>query len=729
MSFSACFKLTSHILVASGFLAAAATGEFHPVLLACFGVIFIASWFVDTARVRQKLPTWVWWGMPAAFLITFGLDLGLMTRSFLLSTFHLLFLTASWKLLTVGRDRDYLFLYLSSFAALLLAALLTINPLFLGCLLLFLASGTGACILYEMKRSSAAAQKEGGIQPVVIPRRLRGTGFELFSGFPWRSMAIMTLSLTLSIVAIAIPLFFLLPRISLGIPHRPFGRPQFISGFSERVTLGEIGTIKESNTLVMKVAVDAPPDKLPPDLKWRGIALDHFDGKAWDRGAVPPRTRIPTQAGYFKLQDFARGTDIRVQTFFAEPISSDLVFGSYKMLAVSSDLGLLERDALDNVYSLSPRTSPIRYTVVSDVTRPDPKLFSSDSGVLPGDVQACCLDLPRLDSRISTLAHQVTAGVAEPYDKARALETYLRGNYGYSLELKGMPDSADPLAMFLFGVRRGHCEYFATAMAVMLRQVGIPSRLVNGFRAGDYNHLSNHWTVRQHDAHSWVEAYFPPYGWVEFDPTPGEPARRRPALIEAATGFLDALDLWWSDHVVNYDLRDQSSLLRASWTAIESIKDRGAGFARSAGGSLRALAGRIQPGRSVFSVTGLVVALMGIALLAAAILARRSPALARSLWLAVGPARHRREPEVVVGFFREALELLEHRGWARRPDQTPLEFSSELAGRPFGDALAALTALYNRVRYGRTADPDDVTQARHHLRQLRQKLSERISNL
>ena len=100
-------------------------------------------------------------------------------------------------------------------------------------------------------------------------------------------------------------------------------------------------------------------------------------------------------------------------------------------------------------------------------------------------------------------------------------------SYRYSLELKGRPGSADPLAVFLFESRAGHCEYFATAMAVMLRQTGIPARLVNGFRTGEYNALGDAWVVRQYDAHSWVEAYFKPYGWIEFDPTPAQAQARK----------------------------------------------------------------------------------------------------------------------------------------------------------------------------------------------------------
>ena len=113
----------------------------------------------------------------------------------------------------------------------------------------------------------------------------------------------------------------------------------------------------------------------------------------------------------------------------------------------------------------------------------------------------------------------MTAGAETPAQRARAIEGHLRQDYGYTLELLSKPVD-DPLAYFLFVRKKGHCEYFASSMAVMLRTLGIPARVVNGFRGGEYNDLTGSYIVREKDAHSWVEAYFPEYGWVTFDPTP-----------------------------------------------------------------------------------------------------------------------------------------------------------------------------------------------------------------
>ncbi len=719
MSFAAYYRLSSYALVASGFLALAATGVLSPIVLTLFGCVFVAGCLVDTARLRRALPEWIWWGLAVVCLFFSYLDATLLSRSLLLSAIHLLLMIASIKLLTRTTDRDYLYLYLLSFGALLAAAALTIHFMFLFFLILFLCTGISSFILFEMNRSSTRALLGGMIRPVFVPRNLTGTGFELFAGFPSKSMAALTLVLMVAILAIAIPLFLLLPRIALSVRHPQARRPEILSGFSEVAELGALGRIKESDELVMKVKVDIPDAGLRQDLKWRGIALDHFDGRSWSRSSSA-RNRIPTQAGFFKLQDGAQGTEVVVETFLLQPIATDIVFGSHKVLAVSGDLGLIERDSNDNIYSLAQRSSAVRYSVVSDITGPDPGLIAAYPVPLPQEIKNCCLQLPAEDPRVARLAQTVTAAARTPYEKALALEAYLRSAYGYSLELKGAPHSADPLAVFLFDVRAGHCEYFASAMAVMLRQLGIPARLINGFRAGTYNALSGHWTVRQYDAHSWVEAWFPPYGWVEFDPTPAESGHAKQPGSRMIAGVLDAFDFWWSDEIVNYDRRNQSRLIQAGRGSMQGLVTAIQEFSSQASQSLSdrihlwRTSARLSPPAAI--IFGLIAALA----LAAAFLSRHRPAPLRRLLRALNRLRHKRDDgAAVVSFYEEALELMQRRGWQRPKNQTPREFAAALAAEPFGNALASLTAIYNRVRFGQASQESDLANARELLRSLR----------
>jgi transglutaminase-like putative cysteine protease len=726
MSISTHFRISSYVLIASGFLAAASAGA-DLVLFAIFGCILVASWFLPRSRFRRAIPKWMLSVAAIATLSAGYLDWKCLSHSLSLSVLHVLLLFAAVMLLIQSSDRDFGCLYLLSFGALLDGAALTASPIFFVCLCLFLASGISSLLLFEMRQSNHVAVAGTTLRPLVVAKSLRGTKFELFSGFPLRALSAQALVLFVIVLLLAVPFFFLLPRVSLGIHRSPSARQTFISGFSERAELGAIGTIKKSPDLVMKVKVDTPPEKLPPDLKWRGIALDYFDGKTWSC-SQPVRASIPTQGGYFKLEQSAQGPELLMQTFFLEPIATDVVFASHKVLAVSTDLGWVERDNSGNVFSMTPRSGEIRYSAISDISKVDPTLFSPLPASLPEDIMACCLQTPREDPRVAELARRVTKNGATSYDKARSLENYLRTNYEYSLDLQGTPDRPDPLAMFLFDVRRGHCEYFATAMAIMLRQVGIPSRLVNGFHAGEYNRLSGHWIVRQYDAHSWVDAYLSPYGWVEFDPTPAEPARQQP-LLKTPAGVLDALSFWWTDIAVNYDLREQSKLIAAGQASLQDFQASAVEYGRVA---RQSIAGRFTHLRPSFQASFFVACSLLVAaafLLAAALSRGRSSALKRRLVRRLDRTGAAAKQEAaIVGFYAEAVSLLQRKGRVRGSSQTPCEFALTLASEPFGAALITLTSMYNRVRFGGRTDAAgaaDAAQARSLLHSLRQNLQAR----
>src|SRR4029078_258906 len=159
---------------------------------------------------------------------------------------------------------------------------------------------------------------------------------------------------------------------------------------------------------------------------------------------------------------------------------------------------------------------------------------------------------------VRALAQQITSRAPRPYEKAEAIESYLSSHFTYTLELpKTAPQ--DPIASFLFERRQGHCEYFASAMAVMLRTLGIPSRIVNGSAGGDDNDVSSQYVIRASEAHSWVEAYIPDEGWMEFDPTPAGTG-----LTESHSNrfllYLDAMASFWREWIVNYDLGHQIRL-------------------------------------------------------------------------------------------------------------------------------------------------------------------------
>jgi protein-glutamine gamma-glutamyltransferase len=717
MSFDRYFKLSSYCLIIAGFIAIAATGAVDAFSLVLFSIALLVSWLIDTEKLRRRISSRLMNSLALAYLPIYLIDYLALSSSFAVSTIRLIFYAAALKLMTRSTDRDYVYLYLVSFAQLLAASTLTIDLTFALSLLMFLLAGTTTLVLFEMRRSNARAQSQGGVFPLVVPREARGTGLELFSSFPAASVSLISLVMTVTILLLAMPIFFLMPRIATGFYARPAGNTQMVSGFSEEVTLGEIGTIKESDRVVMRVRLRESQPSSSSNLKWRGIALDYYDGRSWRRSDLA-RTTLRPQEGYFKVEQSAQSTHLLTQTYFLEALSTDVIFASRRVLALSNELGSLRRDSFDNFFTAPHRSHKIRYTAVSDITHADPSLIPATLPPISESMRKTFLQLPSLDPRIVELAKNTTKSIPSSFGKAQALERFLKVNYGYSLQLKGTPRSADPLAMFLFDVRMGHCEYFASAMTIMLRQLAVPARLVNGFRAGEYNRFGDAWIVRQYDAHSWVEAYFPPYGWIEFDPTPPDPEHPKRAFLRTVSNLLDAADLWWMEDIVTYTSRSQGQMLRdARQTVWEYTL------------SLRNL-GRSQISRWHMRMwlssngTGLaaLVFLGGILILLIRYRVQCRNWIRR--WLRKTALRGN-VASAITSLYVEALDLLRSEGITRSPNQTPLELAQGLRSHPASAPFTALTQVYNRIRFGVPEKNVDLSYAEELLKTLKNHLRHR----
>ena len=292
-----------------------------------------------------------------------------------------------------------------------------------------------------------------------------------------------------------------------------------------------------------------------------------------------------------------------------------------------------------------------------------------------------------LDPRIRTLTRDVIqqSEARTWYDAARAVESHLRDKYGYSLEMKA--GGADPLADFLFNVKQGHCEYFATAMAVMLRTQGVATRLVNGFLPGEYNEASGAFTVRQSDAHSWVEVYFPETkSWVTFDPTPsaGRAATTRTGFAGMLSKYSEALELMWFQYVVGYDKQEQRSLVTSARNKLFDLQRGSVNKFAQARAAFPGLIGPILLGAT--SLFGLM---------AAVLLTRRVRRFGWRRGLRVWQGGDESET-TRVEFYERLLKALEKQGIKRELYETPLEFASAAGVNEARD----ITNAYNRVRFG-----------------------------
>ena len=442
------------------------------------------------------------------------------------------------------------------------------------------------------------------------------------------------------------------------------------------------------------------------------MALDRFDGRHWFQSSDSRPSFPPNDGDLFRLGTTDDLSRLTTETFFVEPIDTPVLFAAPRAVALQGAFPYVRRDRDD---ALSTRPHPqerITYTVYSDTFEPPPERLRADRIPDPKGATANLrrpveeyLQLPAdLDTRVGSLAWTVVrqAGARNAYDAARAVEAHLNqnaygGSYRYSLLMRA--SGPDPLADFLFNVRAGHCEYFATAMAVMLRTLRIPARIVNGFQAGEYNSAADAYIVRQADAHSWVEVYFPETdSWVTFDPTPADgraAGTSGTGLSGSLRRYADALELFWLQYVVAYDRQGQRTLAR---TIQERVSSYGLGVSQSADAMRARLSAWWggQGGRA--GVLGMVTSPLVLtpgALLFAAVgllwLRRRG-----FLGFARGTKEARAADAAVVKFYERMTEALAGRGLRRRADETPLEFA-ESVGSP---EVLKITGAYNRVRFG-----------------------------
>ena len=352
-------------------------------------------------------------------------------------------------------------------------------------------------------------------------------------------------------------LFFLIPRVEQAtLPLRAqFSR--MVTGFSDRVDLGSFGDIETDKTVVMRVQF--PDDGIDPaalpNLRWRGIVFDTFDGRTWSVGRPDRRPVARGPGGQFLLgSPRGRGPVVR-QEVYLDPIGTDIIFAAPRPLRLDLRAGTINVDDMGTI-SVPTEAARLHYVVESELeTAPPPGTRVSAAGAALSDQERRrFLQLPELSPEIARLARDVTAGSRDPLEAAHRLSLFLSTNYGYSLSKR--ETSVDLLQDFLFVRRAGNCEYFSAALAVMLRSLDIPARVVGGFQRGEWNPYGRYFMVRLADAHAWVEAYFDGLGWMTFDPSPR--AQPEPRTGPWALSLqLDAARMRWYRYVVNWSLQDQ----------------------------------------------------------------------------------------------------------------------------------------------------------------------------
>jgi transglutaminase-like putative cysteine protease len=713
------FEVSLFLLVTTGMISIVSTRKLDllSTIAVPLAIVYKAFrlWRGHGPEISARVATWFVLG----YFLFFPLDLWVFSRdraadapnpvlyAALLAAIHLLLFATIIRLYSARTNRDYGFLALLAVAAMLASAILTVETGFLVALAVFLAMAVSTFVALEIRRAGAGAVSPPLSPGTPLARRLN------------RALGGISLLVAFGALAMGGVIFFLIPRFTTGYMSAFDVQPNLVTGFGDDMALGAIGKIQQDPSVVMRVKVDGDASQAA-DVHWRGIVLTNFDGKRWfnpDRGQT---VVMPTADGDFMLNAPAYppgdSADIHY-TVLMEPIATEAIFVAPRARSLRGNFqeqvsrigsnprrSFLLIDRTGSIFNSAHSGAKIRYEGTSSLARIPGSELRRASTNYPPEVIGPYLQLPRrLDPRVHELAVDATSRANNPYDKAVAVELYLKSHYAYTLDLRGDP-GRDPLAYFLFDRKAGHCEYFASAMAIMLRAIGIPARYATGFLPGEFNDVGGDYIIRSSDAHAWVEAYFPGYGWITFDPTPGGDVVHPMGMMARMAMYWDWFQLAWSEWIVNYDFGHQ---LRIGESTLHDTRDWTAKLREyyhlkedQAMRFLLKLDRQIESSR--FSLPAVLVFLLVL------LLWLRGGALIRyavARWHLGARRGGNATPSLAIFEYQELLKLLEKRGWRKSPSQTAREFAAAIPATEIAKPVMQFTELYHAARFGTAPAP------------------------
>jgi len=705
------FQTSLYLLIVTGFATLAGTGNLDTMSVVGVGAaLVVRGWLLLIGRALA-IPEKVTSYLTLIYMLVYVTDFYFLSQNFVTASVHLVLFAMVIKVFSIQRDRDYVYLTVLSFVMVLSAAILTVDSIFLAAFAVFVLLAVFCFMAFEMRRSALTATNAADIRvPPLRTKRRVVSGLERLS----KSLGQASVAMLAGILAVGTILFFLLPRVTGGYLSRFAQQSDLVSGFSDTVSLGEIGRIQQSSQVVAHVKIEGDHDG-GFDLRLRGTVLSVFDGQKW---STPPRYQEVATQGYqhsFNLHESfsGRGASTAVSRFatahlpvvvayrvLLEPIGTNVLFTIPTARSVQGNFREISTDMDQSLRDTDRDRPPAMYMGSSDVSQMTPVELDAARGEVPPDMPERYLGLAKLDPRIVRLARDVTAREKSNFGKAAAIERHLSTHYAYTLQLPS-EQPADPLADFLFHRRRGHCEYFASAMVVMLRSVGIPARIVTGFHGSEFNKVTGSYIVRARDAHSWVEAYIAGAGWATFDPTPAGPAPPVNAWTRMML-YMDAAREFWREWVVNYDASHQSSLASSAMSQSRQSFDRFRMWAAERYRMMQEWArrtdsrARSNPQRARHGL------MIGLALLAVLIVL---PRLVQSIRISLAARNRRGSPQrAATVWYARMTRVAARRGHRKLEAQTPAEFAAAVSTPSLGDAVRRFTTHFERARYGNSAE-------------------------
>jgi transglutaminase-like putative cysteine protease len=654
--------------------------------------------FIRRAMAQVAISPALWNGLLIGAFVVLLVDLIMVSRDILQAGIHFLVVLLSIKLLTLQQRRDYRHVYAISLMAILASAALTTDAWFIPVFLLYLLAAVWTLLLYHLTQ-------EDGEPPSVVPYASPAACHTTFPSrithrFFWltNGTAVLTIALTLTI-------FFLIPRIGAGMLQKTSGEALRTTGFSDRVDLGTIGSVKQDPQVVMRVEL---PDQSPAEIDrfyLRGLAYDQYNGLSWSHSGTRRRSLSNEADGTFlarpassRRSDSLLGT-IR-QDILLETLDTTVLFAAPFAESVIGEFLTLQADSMGGLHLSFPPSSRIRYSVTSQ----SPRLIADEqtASILayPDSIRSHYLQVPVGSEQVADLAHRVSQQAVTPFGKMKAIQQHLLATYRYSLDIN-TETLSHPLEEFLFARKTGYCEHYATAMVVMLRTIGIPARLVTGFLATEWNEYGGYFTVRQRDAHAWVEVYFPHSGWITMDPTPAINTTVASTRWESVRRLGESLRLQWDRLFVRYSAKDQLAVMHGVREGGDALRERVIRWGSllsapifQAFGRLMNVVRTFQPGM-LGVATGVIV--VGLALLLLILRDRIG------LWATTHlPTSH---PQLAIAqLYTRMVRTVERQGVSKPPFATASEFVRlvQQDWKEAGPIVANITALYHQGRFSRT---------------------------
>jgi transglutaminase-like putative cysteine protease len=678
-------------MLLAGFLAVATSGELDLATTVLTASAFLFRALMIAGIIRLQVSQTLTNAITTVIVVFLAADYWLFSRSFAGTTLHFIFVVAAAKLLTAKTPRDYSYLKIIAALEILAASILSRNLSFFLFLTLFVLTAIPALVGGEIVRS---LRKAKSVSPASSP--LLGS-----------RLGLMSAGLFVGILVMASALFFVLPRTARTAMQQFTPPRHHLPGFGSEVTLGDMGELKRNSTTVMRVR--SYTARSLEGLYWRGATLSYFDGSRWSSPFTREERLVVEDDKLLLTPDLgARSGSILGYSVELSDLAPDALFFAGVPQTISVQLPMLFRASSGTIRAPRVGIPVLHYGAYSlleaDGFAPSPQSLSQSD-------QRDYLQVPVLDPRIVSLARDWAADEKDPLRIARAIVSHFQRDFVYSLDLPSAP-ARDPLAQFLFERKKGHCEYFASSMAIMLRTLGIPSRIATGFYGGVLNSISGWQVLRASDAHSWVEAWIPKRGWITFDPTPADstPAHTSQILAKAEL-WLDAADQFWSDWVLGYDFDHQVRLASRAQTASRmwQFGDWNPWF------STKSLRERFRA--TWFLIVPLVIVLILAVIYGPAVLVhwkRRQPLIRAQ--------RGEAKASDATLIYERMLELLEAAGSKRPPWLTPDEFAKTLPNPSDVSLLVEdLTTAYNEVRFG--GHQDVAPRMAHLLRRLQTLLA------